>query len=504
MKEKVPLRGIAAAAAMLVQLAAVLGLTAALCRAFGWFAWGMRAAGIVAALHVAMRREKDAYKLSWVLLIVLFPHLGGAAYALLARRSSARSFAARMDAARALAQPAYERAGSAFDDACALMPQDAPQIRYLQAYAGFPIYADAGATYCPTGEDFFDALKCALEHAQRFIFLEFFIIAEGTMWDEILEILRHKAKEGVCVRVLCDDLGCAARMGKGYPARLRAQGIECAVFNPLRPVLTAAQNNRDHRKIAVVDGDTAFTGGINLADEYINAIEKHGHWKDTALCVRGGAALSMALMFLQMWAVCTGKREDFLRFMPEAACGGGRGFAQPFADSPAHAPHVSEQVYLHIIRSAREYVYINTPYLAADGGMMDALAHAAHSGVDVRMVVPGIWDKEVARLTSSAYIRELLRAGVKVYAYSPGFMHAKSLVADDRTAAVGTANLDYRSLYLHFECGVWLLEAEVVMQVKEDFLCTLRQCAPLDEGALARSAPGRVLEEWMRIAAPGI
>lgn len=503
MQSKWPVRGMAAGAALLAQFALAMGLIAWGCRASRLFSGAMRLFGLGAALHAVMRRERDAYKLLWVFLILLFPRVGGAAYALLARQSSARRFDARAREARADAEPGYALAGDALDAAAGAYPEHANHMRYLQAYAGFPVYADAGTTYCPTGEDFVGALKCELARARRYIFLEYFIVAEGAMWDELLALLLRKAEEGVAVRLLCDDLGCLTRMRAGYPERLRARGVECAVFNPVRPALSSAQNNRDHRKLAIVDGIAAFTGGINLADEYINAIEKHGHWKDTAVCVRGGAAWSMTLMFLQMWALCTGKREDMARFAPEPARAG-HGFAQPFADSPAHAPHVSEQTYLHIIRSARRYLYICTPYLAVDGAMMGALSHAARGGVDVRVIMPGIWDKQLARMVSSAYMRELIRAGVRVYAYRPGFMHAKSLVADDRAAAVGTANLDYRSLYLHFECGVFLVGAEAIAQVKADFEDTLRDCALLSEGMLAKSVPERMAQEALRVVAAGV
>lgn len=505
MQSRLPVRGMAAGAALLARFALAMGLIAWGCRASRLFSGAMRLFGLGAALHAVMRRERDAYKLMWVFLILMFPRLGGAAYALLARGGSARRFDARAREARAAAEPGYALAGDALEAAAGAYPEHANHMRYLQAYAGFPVYDGAGTAYCPTGEDFVDALKCELAHARRYIFLEYFIVAEGAMWDELLAILLRKAGEGVRVRLLFDDLGCLTRMRAGYPERLRARGIECAVFNPVRSVLTPAQNNRDHRKIAIVDGVAAFTGGINLADEYINAVEKHGHWKDTAVCVRGGAAWSMTLMFLQMWALCAGAREDMARFAPELGeTVRAGGYAQPFADSPAHAPHVSEQTYLHIIHSARRYLYICTPYLAVDGGMMSALAHAARGGVDVRVVMPGIWDKQLARMVSSAYMRELIRAGVKVYAYLPGFMHAKSLVADDRAAAVGTANLDYRSLYLHFECGVFLVGAEAVMRVKADFEDTLRDCALLSEGMLARSAAERMAQEALRVVAAGV
>ena len=242
------------------------------------------------------------------------------------------------------------------------------------------------------------------------------------------------------------------------------------------------QNNRDHRKIVSIDGKVAFTGGINLADEYINAVEKHGHWKDASIMVTGRAAWSFTLMFLQMWEICIGTDEDYILYYPwkDSPCPvQSDGFVQPYADSPMDKENVGEHVYMQIINNAKKCVYINTPYLIIDDSMVSALCLAAKSGVDVRIVTPHIWDKKLVHMTTRSYYRELISAGVKIYEYSKGFIHSKTFVSDDRVGTVGTTNLDFRSLYLHFECGTLLIDNRAVMEIKEEFLKTLEICQPV-------------------------
>ena len=332
--------------------------------------------------------------------------------------------------------------------------------------------------------------------------MEYFIIREGIMWDRILDILKAKAEDGVKVRLIYDDLGCFSQIPRNFDAELREYGIECVPFNPFRPVLTSVHNNRDHRKIAVIDGKVAFTGGINLADEYINAYEKHGHWKDASVMLKGKAAWSFTLMFLEMWELCTGKREDWAQYFPGNKLYAQEGFVQPYGDSPMDNENVGEQVYLSIINGARNYLYINTPYLIVDDGMVSALCHAAKSGVDVRIVTPHKWDKWAVHMTTRSYYRELVRAGVRIYEYTKGFIHSKTFVSDDEIATVGTVNLDYRSLYLHFECGAVMYGGRAVGQIKEDFLKTLEICQHITEQDCVYSLPMRMFQDMMRVFAP--
>lgn len=467
--------------------------------------WALKVISFFVALSIISKKEKGAFKLTWVFLILLFPIFGGLFYLFCNHQWSAKHFRKKVSQTEEKARRLITLPGADLEKAEASVPQHLPQIRYLQDFVGFPIYTDSKTKYLSPGEVKLEYLLRELEKAEKYIFLEYFIIQEGVMWDSILEILKLKAAQGVLVRIMYDDLGCFFTLPKDYPKQLKQFGIECVVFNSFKPILTIMQNNRDHRKIAVIDGKTAFTGGVNLADEYINAYEKHGHWKDAAVMVKGKAAWSFALMFLQMWELCNGTDEDFSVYYPYTDSSypiQPDGFVQPYADSPLDDENVGEHVYLQIINNAKKYVYINTPYLIIDDSMVSALTLAAKSGVDVRIVTPHCWDKLLVHLTTRSYYRELIRAGVKIYEYSKGFIHSKTFVSDDQTATVGTTNLDFRSLYLHFECGLWMYDSTAVMEVKEDFLGTLQICQQITEKDCKVKLPMRLLQDILRVFSP--
>lgn len=458
-----------------------------------------------ACLYIISKKDKGAFKLTWVFLIMLFPLFGGLFYLLFRSQSPNKKSRQRYGEISRSAAELMKLPGDCYEEACALVPVHSPQIRYLQQFAGFPIYSGSSTEYLSPGEKMHEKLIEELEKAEKYIFLEFFIIEDGKMWREILEVLRRKVKQGVKVRVMYDDMGCFLKLPNGYADRLQEYGVECIVFNPFRPILSSVQNNRDHRKIAVIDGKVAFTGGVNLADEYINAVEKFGHWKDAAVMIKGKAAWSFTLIFLEMWAHCTGLDEDFKRYYPwkNGECTEENdGYVQPYADSPTDRENVGEHVYLQMINRAREYIYINTPYLIIDDSMLSALCLAAKSGVDVRIVTPYKWDKRLVHMTTRSYYGELINNGVKVYEYSKGFIHSKTFVCDDTTATVGTTNLDFRSLYLHFECGVWMYGSRAVMQLKEDFIATLEHCRPVTEADCRCGILKRWFQEILRLFAP--
>lgn len=460
---------------------------------------------IVAVLYIVSNRDKGAYKTAWAILILTFPLFGGLMYLLFTFQSSKWRFTKDVLHAQSKAKASYSLLGNDYEAAVKQLPEHRSQICYLQDFAGFPIYADTKTCYLTPGEKKLEVLLSELEKAEKYIFLEYFIVQEGVMWDSILDILKRKAAQGVTVRLIYDDMGCFFTLPQDYPKQLKKYGIQCAVFNPFRPVLTVKQNNRDHRKIAVIDGKVAFTGGINLADEYINAKEKHGHWKDAAVMLKGKAAWSFTLIFLQMWGMCTRIDEDYATFYPwkDQECPvTAKGYVQPYADSPTDAENVGEHVYLQILNNAKDYVYINTPYLIVDDSMLSALCLAAKSGVDVRIVTPHRWDKWVVHMTTRSYYRELIKAGVKVYEYTNGFIHSKTFVSDDHTATVGTTNLDFRSLYLHFECGALLYETDAVMEVKEDFLQTLDICQEVTEKDCKTNIAVRLFQDILRLFAP--
>lgn len=451
------------------------------------------------------KREKGAFKLTWVFLILQFPLFGGVFYLITNFQTASRNFAKKISQVEQKTREIFYYPQDDYSKASRCIPEHIPQIRYLQNYAGFPIYSNTKTCYLASGEKKWEVLIEELKKAEHYIFLEYFIVEEGIMWDEIFGILKEKAKEGVKVRLIYDDLGCFMILPQDFSKRLELYGIECAVFNPFKPFLTVKQNNRDHRKIAVIDGKVAITGGINLADEYINVYEKHGHWKDAAVLVEGKAAWSFTVMFLQMWEISKGVKEDYITYYPwrDTPCEVVEdGFVQPYADSPMDTENVGEHVYLQIINSAKEYVYIFTPYLIIDDSMISALTLAAKSGVDVRIITPHIWDKWLIHITTRSYYRELIKAGVKVYEYSKGFLHAKAFVSDDHTATIGTTNLDFRSLYLHFECGAWLYGGHAVMDLKQDFMSTLEECHQITLNDCSRNVFVKIFQDMLRVLAP--
>lgn len=460
--------------------------------------------GVLLALRVIIKPGNAGYKFMWVLFILLFPIFAVPFYLLSVLPNATKHFGKRITSIEKSRKEMFFLPRHALREACDAMPERETQMTYLQGFAGFPVYADTETAYFPLGEDFHRALLSELERAEKYIFLEYFIINEGRMWDSILEILKRKAAAGVKVRVLYDEIGCFLTLPVKYPATLAKYGIECCKFNRFVPFFSTKQNNRDHRKIAVIDGKVGFTGGINLADEYINAYEKHGHWKDTGVLCRGSAAWSFTVMFLEMWEFAARQKEDYTAYLPRESKTPTHadGYVQPYADSPMDADNVGEHVYLHMINRAKKYLYICTPYLILDDTLLSALKLSAKSGVDVRIITPHKWDKWPVHMTTRSYYAELIEAGVQIYEYTGGFMHAKILVSDDVAASVGTANLDYRSLYLHFECGVLLHGGETVLHVKEDFLRTLEICHPISRNACGKNLLLRAVQGILRLFAP--
>lgn len=349
---------------------------------------------------------------------------------------------------------------------------------YLETHGNYPAFKNSIVKYFSCGEEKFEELKLQLRKAKKFIFLEYFIVQSGEMWDTVLDILKEKAANGVEVRFMYDGTCSLALLPYQYPKVMESFGIQCKVFAPIRPALSTSQNNRDHRKILVIDGKTAFTGGINLADEYINKKERFGYWKDTAVMVRGEAVRSFTEMFLQMWNIDRGRENysEYLECDGYLGAYGSPGYVIPYGDSPFDREQVGEMVYLDMINSAKRYVHIMTPYLILDQQMIVALTFAAKRGVDVGIIMPHIPDKLYAFALAKTYYPELIAAGVKIYEFEPGFIHAKNFVVDDDKAVVGTINLDFRSLYLHFECGLYMFQVPQIADIEKDFQNTLAMC----------------------------
>ena len=464
--------------------------------------------GVLIVLWIVNKEINPSYKLAWTMLILSLPILGVTLYFLFGKSRIAsimdRQFVKRIEESSELMQDDPETVSGLWE----IDPSAAMQSHYISSASHFPVHQNTSAEYFQVGDDMFPVLVKELKQAKKYIFIEYFIINDGVMWQTILDILEQKAAEGVDVRLIYDGFGCLTTLPHKYYEELRKKGITCQVFNPFRPILNIIQNNRDHRKLCIIDGWVGFTGGINLSDEYINQKERFGHWKDTAIMLKGEAVWNMTVMFLHMWAVIgrTEEKIDYEVYLPHRNHQEqfmGNGFVQPFCDTPLDEEIVGENVYLNIINKARRYVYICTPYLIIDNEMMTALCLAAKNGVDVRIMTPGTPDKKLVFLLTQSYYRQLLENGVKIYEYQPGFLHAKTFVCDDEIAVVGTINLDYRSLYLHFEDGVWIYGNDVIWSMKEDFVQTLEDChtVPL-EFCKNRKIPVRIMQNVLRAFAP--
>jgi cardiolipin synthase len=469
-------RSVLVGLSMLVQLGVLASMILSFSEHFETFFWVCIALSVLTALWIISRPMEPAYKIAWLIPILTMPVFGGIFYLLSGGGGVSKRTQRRMaDIDR---RSRETLAGDFRSDQLAKQGEDAAgQARYLEQYACCPVYTNTRTEYFPLGELAYARMLKELDKAEKYIFLEYFIIQEGTLWDSILEILVKKAAQGVEVRLLYDDFGCMYTIPKDYDRQMEAMGIQCRVFSRLVPVLSIRQNNRDHRKLMIIDGRVGFTGGMNLADEYINQREKYGHWKDSAILLQGEAVWSMSVMFLSMWDHCSGWKEDFDRFRPEpASTMPAAGWVQPYTDTPLDHEKVSQTVYLNMISRARKSIYITTPYLIVDEATNTALCNAAKSGVDVRIITPHIPDKRYVFEVTRAHYPPLLEAGVRIYEYTPGFIHAKNFVVDGKYATVGTVNLDYRSLFLHFENGVWLYDVPCIRDIQKDFLSTLERC----------------------------
>lgn len=429
-------------------------------------------------LYVVNKDENPSFKLAWIIPITVIPVFGTLLYLFLELQWEGKIINRRLRENISDTQPYLKQNPRYMEQLAKTSRSNANLAAYIENSGSYPVYGNTNVKYYPVGEEMFEDMKKELEKAKRFIFLEYFIVERGEMWDSILEILERKVQEGVEVRFMYDGMCCLVLLPYSYPRELRAKGLKAKMFAPIRPALSTYQNNRDHRKILVIDGHTAFTGGINLADEYINRKVRFGHWKDTGIMVKGDAVTSFTMMFLQMWNITEKEPEDYGRYLrdpeffypPELSM---EGFVIPYGDSPLDQETVGELVYLDIINTARNYVHIMTPYLILNYELVQALQFAAKRGVETIIIMPHIPDKEYAFLLAKAHYEELIRAGVQIYEYTPGFVHAKVFTSDDEKAVVGTINMDYRSLYLHFECAAYIYRNEVIKDVERDFKETL-------------------------------
>jgi len=429
---------------------------------------------IVMIIILINRTMNPSMKLTWAILILALPIFGALLYMFVEADLGHRLLHKRLEYLLKESRPYLPK--RELPEALKEKKRDLYNLeQYALKHGGFPAYENTEVKYFASGEDKFEALLCELEKAEKFIFLEYFTINEGYMWGRILNILERKAREGVEVRVMYDGTCSFFLLPNNYPKKLKALGIKCKPFAPLRPFVSTYYNNRDHRKIAIIDGHTAFTGGVNLSDEYINKKTLHGHWKDAAIMIRGEAVKSFTLMFLQMWDVDNRVRDYNTYVNVDYKCPGkAEGYVLPYGDSPLDSERVGEMVYLDIINNAKRYVHIMTPYLILDYEMLQALTFAAKRGVEVCIILPHIPDKKYAFALAKTHYKDLIAAGVKVYEYLPGFIHSKVFVSDDKRAVVGTINLDFRSLYLHFECAAYMHEVPAIRDIEKDMQETMQ------------------------------
>ena len=427
-------------------------------------------------IAILNRPMDSSFKMAWIIPVLLIPIFGIILYVFVQVQFQTRALARRVNLSVEKTKPYLVQDPQVQKRLRAASVRGSRLVDYMNHIAGFPVYENTAAKFFPLGEDMFEQLMEELKAAKHFIFMEYFIIDRGYMWDSILEVLRQKAAEGVEVRVMYDGMCCLMLLPYHYPQKLENMGIRCQMFSPIKPVLSTHQNYRDHRKVTVIDGHTAFTGGVNLADEYINRKERFGHWKDTAIMIKGDAVKSFTMMFLQMWNV-TEKEPEYGKYLQKAEkASQAKGFVLPYGDSPFDDEPVGETVYMDILNRAKKYVHIMTPYLIIDQSMITALTFAAKRGVDVKLILPHIPDKKFVFALAKSHYKELLKAGVRIYEYTPGFVHAKIFTSDDEKAVVGTINLDYRSLYLHFECAAFLYQVEEIAEIEKDFQRTLEKC----------------------------
>ncbi len=440
---------------------------------------GMSLLGAVLIIFIINKDEPAEFKMTWIMIICLLPVFGALIYVFVVGNFGGIGQKAhqeyRINETRGLLKTSEETKEI-------IRTYPAPYqgfVRYMRRSAGFPAYSRSDAVYFSSGEEKFHDMLEELKKAEHFIFLEYFIIEQGEMWNAILEILKEKAEKGVDVRVMYDGMCSLTQLPYRYPKKLKKFGIKAKMFAPIVPFLSTTQNNRDHRKILVIDGKVAYTGGVNLADEYINQKERFGHWKDIAVKITGDAVGSFTVMFLRMWYMSVIGKGEYKKYLENVACEkplAENGLVIPYANTPGRKTDTAKNVYQSMMDRATKYVHIMTPYFVVEREFLDSMRYAAQRGVEVAMILPHIPDKKTVYYIARTYYPELLKAGIKVYEYTPGFIHAKCFVSDDDSAVVGTVNLDYRSFYHHFECGACFYKNAVVSQAEEDFRHTLDVC----------------------------
>ena len=482
---------------LLLQIIWILIVPVFLSNYYFYLSWIFRVLSIVVVALIINKDYDPAMKLAWIVPILAFPIFGWALYLVFGTRIPSARLRKKFSVSDECTINRLNGCDDIIEEIRDISPGVAGQIRYAES-KGYTVYKNTEARYFPLGDDAFPVLLEELKKAKSFIFIEFFIVSEGYMWSTILDVLREKVKEGVEVRMIYDDFGSINYIPSKYFKTLEEYGIKCIAFNRFKPFLSVILQNRDHRKIVVIDGNVGFTGGYNLADEYINRKVRFGHWKDNGVMLKGEAVTTLTLLFLEMWNCCrpTDEKDDidgYLAGRQFPIKAQSDGYIMPYGDSPFNDEIIGENIYINIISNAKNYVYIFTPYLVIDTTMQSALELAAKRGVDVRIVIPHIPDKKIVYQVTKSYCPPLLKAGVKIYEYTPGFIHAKSFICDDEIATVGTINMDYRSLVHHFECGCFFYKTSIIKDIYDDYIKTFEVCDPTK---LSKRGPGLLRNFW--------
>ena len=488
---------------LILQIGVLFGMFAKFEQFLPHFFGGTVLFSLIMVLFLLNSRHDPTAKITWLVIIMLLPVFGALLFLYTQSDVGHRALKKRMNQLIRQTKETIPQSEEVMDKLSEENGAVSSLARYIHRSGCYPVYDQTKITYFPMGENKFEEMLRQLEQAKHFIFMEYFIVDEGIMWGRILEILAKKASEGVDVRVMYDRTCEFSTLSRDYPKRLKKLGIKCKVFAPLTPFVSTHYNYRDHRKILVIDGHTAFTGGVNLADEYINHIVKYGHWKDVAIMLKGEAVKSFTLMFLQMWNVDE-KDMDYSQFLnyPVSPVQT-KGYVSPYGDCPLDDDKVGERVYMDILNRAQSYVHIMSPYLILDSEMETAIKFAAERGVDVKIMLPGIPDKAVPYALARTHYASLLQSGVEIYEYTPGFVHAKIFVCDDKEAVVGTINLDYRSLYHHFECAAYMYDVDCIHEIEKDFRATLKKCRRVTKKTMKNDTVSRkIMGVVMKAVAP--
>lgn len=456
----------------------------------------------ISVIYIIYKRQNSAYKIIWIIFLMFMPITGYVAYMLWGNNKTPKNIKKRIKKEREKSHVTLTKEEEIYEE----IKNDSrkKEANYIYNVSGYPMYKNEETIYYKTGDECYKELKEDLMNAKKFILIEFFIISQGQMWDEIYEILKEKRKQGVEIYMIYDSLGSLLKKPKKLNEQLEKINVKYLQFNPLTPLIRSYLNYRDHRKIIVIDGEYAYTGGINIGDEYINLNSRLGHWKDCGAKITGEAVKNFIVIFFKLWNLNVEKRvkyEKYLQYTNENKKN--NGYIIPYSDNPQNKANPAQNTYINIITNAKKYVYIMTPYLILDSETEQSLINASLSGIDVRIIVPYIPDKKLVNACTKSFYSLLLENGIKIYEYKPGFIHSKIVVSDDEVATIGTTNFDFRSFYLNYECGIWIYKTKEEIKIKQDFIDTIQNCKEIKIGEWnKRSLNKKIIEAILRLISP--